>query len=98
MAEQSIQSGFLFIVVKGFPAESTKLGRRVFVEEGEIIEFRYFSPVHFRTQDNLYLKCEEEYFLENTKLYGKIWERVRFRNENTLKQILDCKLYDKENL
>lgn len=90
-----IKHGFLYIAVNDFPAESKELGRRVFVEKGEVIEFRYFYPINFRTQDNLYLKCEEEHFIKNTKVYGKIWENVVFRNENSLKQILECKLYDK---
>ena len=95
MTVNKVEHGFLYIAVNGFPAEDGKSSRRVFVEKGEVVEFRYFHPVNFRTQDNLYLNCEEEHFLKNTKVYGKIWENVRSRNKNNLKQILECELYDK---
>lgn len=95
MTVNKLEYGFLYIAVNGFPAKKGNQERRVFVEKDEIVEFRFFYPVNFRTQDNLYLKCEEEYFLKNTKVYGKIWDNIFFRNKNSLKQILECKLYDK---
>lgn len=95
MTEKEVKNGFLYIVTNSFLAESRKLNRRVLVEVGEVIEFRYFSPVHFRTRDDLYLSCAKDYFLKNTEAYGEIWDNVRFRNQNTLKQILECKLYNK---
>ena len=68
--------------------------RRVVIEEGEIIEFRYFSDVHFRTADNIYCEVSREVFSESVTLYGKIFENIRFRNQNSLQEILDAKLYD----
>jgi hypothetical protein len=95
MTVKKLEHGFLYIAVNSFPAKKGNQERRVFVEKGEVIEFRFFYPANFRTQDDLYLKCEEECFLKNTKVYGKIWDNVFFRNGNSLKQILECKLYDK---
>ena len=92
---QEIKHGFLYIVINDFTAESREIGRRVVVEKGEIVEFRYFSPVHFRTKEDLYLKCEEEHFLKNTEAYGEIWDNVRSRGKHTLAEIIDCKLYEK---
>lgn len=91
-----IERSFLYKATNDFLARSEKLERRICIEKGEIVEFRYFHPVNFRTIEGLFLRCEEAYFLENTEFYGKIWEQVYFRNQNSLRQILECKLYTKK--
>lgn len=70
--------------------------RRVVVEKGELIEFRFWAPANFRTHDGLYLEVSEDLFYENFEYVGKIFEEISFRNMNTTKEILDCKLYNME--
>lgn len=67
--------------------------RRYVIEKGELVEFRFWSPAHVRTYDNLYLRIEETEFYEKFDFYGDIYEIVVFNNRNTFKQILECKLY-----
>ena len=74
-----------------------KKPRRVVVDCGELIEFRYWSPATFRTHDELYLQVTEKEFYENFEFVGDIFHEVGFRNSNTTKQILDAKLYNENS-
>lgn len=72
--------------------------RRLVVEEGEIVEFRYPVDANFRVDDNgqdLYLHLSEEEFRENFEYFGKIFREVSWVNRNSMKQILECELYEK---
>jgi len=82
-----------FIVEQSYLSKE-KVNRKIVLNKGEIVEFRYFSPANFRTTDDIYLRCSEEMFKANTKPFGDILEAIAFRNKNTLKEILDAKLYD----
>ncbi len=62
--------------------------------KGEKIEIRYPYAWHFRTEDAIYLHAEPEVILQNCKLFGVIWERVRSNNKASLLEILDLNLYD----
>lgn len=68
--------------------------RRVVVDEGEIVEFRYHYGIHFRTDDGLYLYLDEKEFYENFTPYGLIWEKIKWHNTASLSEILRLKLYD----
>ena len=62
---------------------------------GEKIEIRFPYEWHFRTEDNVYMQVSEETLLKNCRLFGTIWERVRFNNKASLEEILRIGLYDK---
>lgn len=90
-----LSSGHLFKCVKEVGCETTeKTGKRFMVEVGEIVEFRYPCDANFRTHDGLCLYLKKHTFLEHFKIFGKIYEQVRFNNRNTTKEILDAKLYE----
>ncbi len=71
-------------------------GRKVIIGVGEIVEYRYHSPLHFRTKDNRYFKLDDAVFYAHFKPYGKIWSRVKFQNIAVLEEILRLKLFDKQ--
>ena len=67
--------------------------RRQVIEDGELVEFRFWNPANVRTKDGLYLTIEEKEFEFSFEYYGRILEDVYRRNQNTTAEILDCKLY-----
>lgn len=62
--------------------------------KGEKIEIRYPYAWHFRTEDNFYLHAEPEMILQNCRLFGIIWDKVKFNNVAQLEEILRLRLYD----
>jgi len=62
--------------------------------KGEKIEIRYPYAWHFRTEDGFYLHATPEMIIENCKLFGVIWEKVRWQNCAKLKEILSLRLYE----
>jgi len=68
--------------------------RKILIEEGEVVEFRYHHSVHFRTQDNVYCVLDEKTFYENFEPYGQIFSQVRFANNCNLKEILEHQLFE----
>ena len=75
--------------------DSSKYKRPIKLSKGEKIEIRYPYDWHFRTEDDHYLHAREDHISQNAKLYGIIWEKVRFNNNAKLKEILDLRLFDK---
>lgn len=73
------------------------LNRQVKLKKGEKLEIRYPYEWHFRTEDNQYFHCEEVMILQNCKLIGKIWEKIKWQNEAKLDEILRLRLYDPIN-
>jgi len=71
--------------------------RRVVIDNGEIVEFRYWGPPHLRTIDDLYLSIDEKTFYENFDYEGAIFEEVNSRNKNTTEEIIKCRLYKKHH-
>ncbi|MEK6880080.1 MAG: hypothetical protein AABY22_10750 [Nanoarchaeota archaeon] len=69
--------------------------RKILIEVGEIVEFRYHANIHFRTEDNIYCVLDEDTFYKNFEPYGKIWDNVKFANRCELKDILEHNLYNK---
>lgn len=69
-------------------------GRRVLIEKGEIIEFRYHSQMHFRTMDGKFYFVDEDNWLKHCVKIGKIWEKVRFENKADTEEIWRLKLFD----
>jgi hypothetical protein len=69
--------------------------RKVLIEVGEIIEFRYYHSIHFRTTDDIYCVLDEKTFYENFEPYGKIFGDVRFSNKCKLQDILEHDLFKK---
>ena len=63
--------------------------------KGEKIEIRYPYAWHFRTEDKFYLHAEPEMILQNCKLFGIIWDKVRFGNRANLDEILKLQLYER---
>lgn len=78
------------------PSSLRKDERRSVVEVGELVEFRYPCDANFRTKEDLYLHMKEQDFLEHFKYVGKVFEEVRFRNQNKMAHIIDAKLYNEE--
>ena len=72
-----------------------KYFRKILLEKCEKIEIRFPFEWHFRTADNFYFQATEEDLIKNCKLFGTIWENVRFLNNANLKDILRIGLYDK---
>ena len=82
------------IAVKKASYRDDEFQRKVLIEEGEIVEFRYHHSIHFRTQDNIYCVLCEETFYENFEPYGLIFSQVKSVNKCELKDILEHKLFD----
>ncbi len=73
-----------------------RLGKRkVLINRGEIVEFRYHDPINFRTIDNNYFKMDKKDFYSSFQPYGNILEDIRFNNVATLEEILRLKLFNK---
>lgn len=64
------------------------------LRKGEKIEIRYPYAWHFRTEDNIYLHATSEMILDNCKLIGVIWEKIKWMNVAKLDEILKLRLYD----
>lgn len=69
--------------------------RRISIEKGEMVEFRFRSPIHFRTIDDIWLLLEEKEFYECFEPHGKIHEKIKTNNIATLKEILKLQLFEK---
>lgn len=82
------------IAVKKASYHEGEFERRVLIEEGEVVEYRYHHSVHFRTQDNVYCVLDEKTFYEFFEPYGKIFASVRFANKCELKDILEHNLFE----
>ena len=67
--------------------------RKVIIETGEIIEFRYSYGVHFRTRDDKWFYVDEETFKKHCILFGEIFPEIRGKNVATLDEILRLDLY-----
>lgn len=71
--------------------------RRVVVNKNELVEFRYPHNAHFRINDNgkdVYLYLTEEEFTKNFVPVGVVFEAVRFRNNNSMKEIIESRLWE----
>lgn len=97
MNENEAKGGQIWKAKKLIIVKPTGDGRRMVVESGELVEFRFWSPATFRTADGLYLRAEREDFFCSFELHGTIFEEVRFRNENSTREILEAKLYNMFN-
>lgn len=82
--------GTLWIVNKPMLADSDKRndvnGRKVLIEKGEIIEFRFHSEMHFRTMDNKFYFVSEEVWIEHCLEIAKIIDIVRWNNKATTEE------------
>jgi hypothetical protein len=76
---------------------SNEKARRVVIEKGELVEFRFWSPANVRVRGEIYLTIEETEFYENFEYIGKIFEAVYSRNQNTTAEIIDGRLYTEES-
>jgi hypothetical protein len=86
--------GQIWKCIKECPTNYIKGARRVIIEKDELVEFRYWSPPNFRTTEDKYYSVEEKDFYYHFEYVGSILPEIRNRNRNTLKEILDDKLYD----
>ena len=68
--------------------------RQTKLKKGEKIEIRYPYAWHFRTTDNYYFHASSKMIINNCKLLGKIWGKIRFRNRAKLEEILRLRLYN----
>ena len=92
--------GSLWFVIKDFHSKETSVsdngvkGRKVLIETGEILEFRYESERNFRDMDNNYWETDIKTWDKCCIRLGTILERVRFENKATLKEIWRLNLFD----
>lgn len=88
--------GQIWEALRGLPARTERAlkPRRIYIEKGERLEFRYWHPAVLRTADDYYVRIDEKDFYENFKLVGKVFEEVRLNNRNKTKEILEFKLYN----
>lgn len=93
MSRKTAESGQIWKCVKTCMSNHDKKERRVVIEEGELVEFRYWHPANFRTIEGKFYAVEKEVFFSHFEYVGDVFEEVRFRNQNTLKEIIDCRLY-----
>lgn len=99
----NLTSGAIFKAKQGFPCgwDSKEPIRKVWIEEGELCEFRYPHNAHFRmeakdgTGKDIWLYLEEKKFLEMFEYAGKVFEQVRWNNRNSMKEIIECQLWEK---
>lgn len=67
--------------------------RTVIIPKGELLEFRYFSPAHFRDIYNNYFPIADSQ-LHKLIPVAEIWEKVGRQNNADLLDILRLSLYD----
>ena len=72
--------------------------RKVLINKGEIVEFRFNNPIHFRTIDNNYFKIEEKDFYSFFQPYGNIIEDIKRNNVANLEEILRLELFNKNQV
>ncbi len=92
--------GHIFKCVKPVACRKSTLSdnskeRKVYIEEGELVEFRYQSHCNFRTHDEIYCHLKDYIFNEHFEIVGKVWRDVMFNNRTKLLAIIDNELYDK---
>lgn len=68
--------------------------RKIIIEKGEILEFRYPHSIHFRTLDNKYYVVSQEVFNKHCCNIGLIWDKVSWKNDALLEEIWRLKLFD----
>jgi len=76
-------------------ADERKVKQAVFIEKGEIVQFRFDSPKNFRTINEEYFKVEEDVWKECFVEIGTVWDQIIFNNKATMQEILSLNLYNK---
>lgn len=69
-------------------------GRKILIERGEIIEFRYHHEMNFRTMDDKYYCVTEEAWLKHCTKIGIIWDKIRSKNVASTEEIWRLRLFD----
>lgn len=69
-------------------------GRKVLIEKGEIIEFRFYSKMNFRTMDDKFYCVDKDTWLKHCVKIGNIWEKVGFENKAKTEEIWRLGLFD----
>lgn len=99
MTQQEIKQGQIWEITTDMfftgGKDATTYYRQLNIKKGERIEIRYPYAWHFRTEDHHYFQAEPEMILENAKLIGVIWDKVKWQNNANLKQIIELSLFDK---
>lgn len=99
-AKDTITQGQIYeVITDNFltSGESNKYKMPLQLKKGDKIEIRYPYAWHFRTINNHYLHATPEMILENCKLFGVIWDKVKFNNKAQLEEIIRLRLYDATN-
>ena len=77
------------------PQHNEEIGKRkVIIERGEVIEFRYHSDMHFRTIDDKWFCVTEEVWLKHCIKIGQIWQKVSWLNQAKTEEIWRLRLFD----
>lgn len=85
----------LFICIKDTKAKANSklINQPVLIEKGDIVQFRYDSPKHFRTIHEEYFCVSEQLWNTNFVCVGEVWEEIVWNNKATLQEILNLELY-----
>lgn len=62
--------------------------------KGEKIEIRFPFAWNYRTIDDIYLSSDEDYILENCKLFGSVDAKIKSNNKAKLEEIIRLQLYN----
>ena len=90
--------GTLWVVKEDMLADSdykkTIGERKVLIEKGEVIEWRYESQNHFRTTDDKWFVVNDEVFEKHCLLIGRISENVKYNNIANREEIFRLRLFE----
>jgi len=89
----------LFIFKKDTEAKADKrtCTQAILMKKGDIVQFRFNSPKHFRTLNEEYFSVSDEVWKESVLNVGSVWEKIVWSNKAKLQEIMDLGLYDQTN-
>lgn len=75
-------------------ANENKTMQPVLIKKGQIVQYRFDSPKHFRTENEEYFSVSIVVWEQKFACIGSIWDKIEWNNKATLKEILNLHLYD----
>ena len=68
--------------------------RKVVIEKGEIIEWRFESDNHFRTIDDKWFWVDDDIWVKHCLKIGKVHDDVNWKNKANTEEIWRLQLFD----
>ena len=78
-------------------ADKNKLIQSVLMKKGDIVQFRFNSPKHFRTLNDEYFCVPDEVWKDSVLRIGVVWDKIVWQNKAKLEEIMRLRLYDQTN-